>query len=192
MSTAQVSDFFGVLALGSLAIGGLSLAGALAPMGPARALQLRPVLLRLGLAIAAVATAGSLYYSEIAGYPPCEMCWYQRICMYPLVGVLAVAVARRDRRGGWYALPLALVGLGLSVYHYQLQLRPDQGSTCDVSAPCTYQWVDSLGFMSIPFMAGCGFIGVAGLAVLSLRSSPHESAGDGSEPIGGQSMSEQS
>ena len=192
MSTAQVSDFFGVLALGSLAIGGLSLAGALAPMGPARALQLRPVLLRLGLAIAAVATAGSLYYSEIAGYPPCEMCWYQRICMYPLVGVLAVAVARRDRRGGWYALPLALVGLGLSVYHYQLQLRPGQGSTCDVSAPCTYQWVDSLGFMSIPFMAGCGFIGVAGLAVLSLRSSPHESADDGSEPIGGQSMSEQS
>ena len=190
MSTAQVSDFFGVLALGSLAIGGLSLAGALAPMGPARALQLRPVLLRLGLAIAAVATAGSLYYSEIAGYPPCEMCWYQRIAMYPLVGVLAVAAARRDRRGGWYALPPAVAGLGVSVYHYQLQLRPGQGSTCDASAPCTYQWVDSLGFMSIPFMAGCGFIGVAGLAVLSLRSSPHESAGDGSEPIGGQSMSE--
>ena len=190
MSTAQASDFFAVLALGSLAIGGLSLAGALAPMAPARALQLRPVLLPLGLAIAAVATAGSLYYSEVAGYPPCEMCWYQRICMYPLVGVLAVAVARRDRRGGWYALPPAVVGLGVSVYHYQLQLRPGRGSTCDASAPCTYQWVDSLGFMSIPFIAGCGFIGVAGLAVLSLRSSPHESAGDGSEPIGGQSMSE--
>ena len=176
MSTVQASDFFGVLALGSLAIGGLSLAGALAPMGPARALQLRPVLLPLGLAIAAVATAGSLYYSEIAGYPPCEMCWYQRICMYPLVGVLAVAVARRDRRGGWYALPPAVAGLGVSVYHYQLQLRPGQGSTCDASAPCTYQWVDSLGFMSIPFMAGCGFIGVAGLAVLSLRSGPHPEA----------------
>ena len=170
MSTAQVSDFFAVLALGSLAIGCLSLAGVLSPMAPARALQLRSVLLPLGLAIAAVATAGSLYYSEVAGYPPCEMCWYQRICMYSLVPVLAVAVARRDRRGGWYALPLAVAGLGLSVYHYQLQLLPDQGSTCDVSAPCTYQWVDSLGFVSIPFMAGCGFVGVAGLAVLSLRS----------------------
>jgi len=191
VSAAQVSDFFAVLALGSLAIGGLSLAGAFAPMAPSRALQLRPVLLPLALTIAAVATAGSLYYSEVAGYPPCEMCWYQRIAMYPLVGVLAVAVARRDRRGGWYALPPAVVGLGLSVYHYQLQLRPGQGSTCDASAPCTYRWVDSLGFMSIPFMAGCGFIGVAGLAVLSLRSGRHRSAGDGSEPIGGRSMSEQ-
>ena len=190
MSTAQVSDFFAVLALGSLAIGGLSLAAALAPVAPAWALQLRPMLLRLGLAIAAVATAGSLYYSEIAGYPPCEMCWYQRIAMYPLVGVLAVAVARRDRRGGWYALPPAVAGLCVSVYHYQLQLRPGQGSTCDAAAPCTYRWVDSLGFMSIPFMAGCGFIGVAGLAVLSLRSSQYEPAGSGNEPIGGQSMTE--
>lgn len=165
-----MSGFFAVLSLGSLAIGGLSVAGALSRGASARALQLRPVLLPLALAIAAVATAGSLYYSEIAGYPPCEMCWYQRICMYALVPVLAVALARRDRRGGWYALPLAVAGLGLSVYHYQLQLLPDQGSTCDVAAPCTYQWVDTFRFVSIPFMAGCGFIGVAGLAVLSLRS----------------------
>jgi disulfide bond formation protein DsbB len=190
VSTAQVSDFFAVLALGSLVIGGLSLAAALLPTAPARVLQLRPVLLPLGLAIAAVATAGSLYYSEMAGYPPCEMCWYQRICMYPLVAVLAVAVARRDLRGGWYALPPAVAGLGLSVYHYQLQLRPDQGSTCDVSAPCTYQWVDSLGFMSIPFMAGCGFVGVAGLAVLSLRSPQQGSVDGGSDPASNQPLSE--
>lgn len=192
MSTAQVSDFFAVLALGSLVIGCLSLAGALSPMTPARALQLRPVLLPLGLAIAAAATAGSLYYSEVAGYPPCELCWYQRIFMYPLVGVLAVAVARRDHRGGWYALPLAVVGLGLSVYHYQLQLLPAQGSTCDVSAPCTYRWVDSLGFVSIPFMAGCGFIGVAGLAALSIRSERHARSDGGSDLIGDQSMRETS
>ena len=170
MSTGQVSDFLAVLALGSLVIGCWSMAAALASGAKARARQLRPLLLPLALAIAVVSTAGSLYYSEVAGYLPCEMCWYQRICMYALVPVLAVAVIRRDRWGGWYALPLALAGLGLSVYHYQLQLFPAQGSTCDAEAPCTYQWVDSLGFVSIPFMAGCGFIGVAGLALLSLRS----------------------
>ena len=170
MSVGQLSDFFAVLALGSLLIGCWGVAAALAPGAAARARQLRPVLLALALAIAAVATAGSLYYSEVAGYPPCEMCWYQRICMYSLVPVLAVALVRRDRWGGWYALPLALAGLGLSVYHYQLQLFPGQGSTCDASAPCTYQWVDSLGFVSIPFMAGGGFIGIAGLAALGLRS----------------------
>ena len=109
------------------------------------------MLLPLALVIAAVSTAGSLYYSEVAGYVPCEMCWYQRICMYSLVPVLAVALVRRDRRGGWYGLPLALAGLGLSVYHYQLQVFPGQGSTCDAAAPCTDQWVDSLGFVSIPF-----------------------------------------
>ena len=190
MSIAQVSDFLAVLALGSLVIGCWGLAGALLPGAAARARQLQPGLLPLALAIAAAATAGSLYYSEVAGYPPCEMCWYQRICMYSLVAVLAVSLARRDARGGWYALPLAVAGLGLSVYHYQLQMFPDQGSSCDVAAPCTYQWVDSLGFVSIPFMAGCGFVGVAGLAALSLRSGQHEHADDSSEPIGGQPMSE--
>ena len=174
MSVDQVSDFLAVLALGSLVIGAASVVSALAPGAEARVRQLRPVLLPLALVVAAIATAGSLYYSEVAGYPPCELCWYQRIAMYSLVPVLAVAVIRRDRRGGWYGLPLALAGLGVSVYHYQLQLFPDQGSTCDASAPCTYQWVDSLGFVSIPFMAGCGFVGVAGLAVLSLRSGRHE------------------
>ena len=170
MSVDQVSDFLAVLALGSLVIGAAGAASALTPGAEGRTRQLRPVLLPLALAIAAVATAGSLYYSEVAGYPPCELCWYQRIAMYSLVPVLAVAVARRDARGGWYALPLALAGLAVSVYHYQLQLLPDQGSTCDASAPCTYRWVDSLGFVSIPFMAGCGFVGVAGLAAHSLRS----------------------
>ena len=190
MSIAQVSDFLAVLALGSLVIGCWGLAGALLPGAAARARRLQPGLLPLALAIAAAATAGSLYYSEVAGYPPCEMCWYQRICMYSLVPVLAVALARRDARGGWYALPLAVAGLGLSVYHYQLQIFSDQGSSCDVAAPCTYQWVDSLGFVSIPFMAGCGFVGVAGLAALSLRSGQYEPADGNNEPAGGQPMSE--
>ena len=190
MSTGQVSDFFAVLALGSLVIGCWGVGAALAPGAEARSVQLRPVLLPLALAIAAVSTAGSLYYSEVAGYLPCEMCWYQRICMYALVPVLAVALVRRDRWGGWYALPLALAGLGLSVYHYQLQMFPGQGSTCDASAPCTYQWVDSLGFVSIPFMAGSGFLGVAGLLLFSLRSDRHEHADYGAEEISDQSMSE--
>ena len=184
MSTAAVSEFFAVLALGSLAIGLGGFAVALLPGARDLAAQLQPVLLPLALAIAAAATAGSLYYSEVAGYPPCELCWYQRICMYGLVPVLAVALARRDKAGGLYALPLAVAGLALSVYHYQLQVFPGQGSTCDADAPCTYQWVDSLGFVSIPFMAGCGFIGVAGLALLSLRPSSHRGDSAGGDRIG--------
>ena len=171
MNVEQMSSFFAVLALGSLGLGAVGLVGTFTPGAPQRNRQLRPALLPLALLIAAVATAGSLYYSEVAGYVPCEMCWYQRIAMYALVPVLTVAVARRDRAGGWYALVLALGGLGVSVYHYRLQVFGDSGSgaSCDPAAPCTYQWVDSFGFVSIPFMAGCGFIGIAGAAAHSLR-----------------------
>lgn len=174
VSTDQVSAFLAVLALGTLVLGVLSLIGSLGASAESRSRQLRPMLAPLALAVAATATAGSLYYSEVAGYPPCEMCWYQRICMYSLVPVLAVGLARRDTRVGWYALPLAVVGLAVSAYHYQLQMFDGQGSSCDAAAPCTFRWVDSFGFVSIPFMAGCGFVGVAGLAVLSLRSAAPE------------------
>ena len=170
MSVDQVSIFLALLALVALAAGVIALAACPATGLRERLADFRPLLLPLALAVATVATAGSLYYSEVAGYPPCELCWYQRICMYPLVPVLAVGLWRRERAVGWYALPLAVVGLGVSAYHYQLQLFDRGSSSCDPSAPCAFQWVDALGFASIPFMAGCGFLAIAGLALLSIRS----------------------
>ena len=169
MSLDQVSIFLALLALGALILGTLALAAAVVADPVRRAAQIRPLLIPLAMMVALTATAGSLYYSKIADYPVCELCWYQRICMYPLGALLAVAYLRRDRRGGWYVLPLSAVGLAVSVYHYQLQLFPGQGSSCDVAAPCTFKWVDELGFVTIPFMAGCGFVAITGLAVLSLR-----------------------
>lgn len=170
MSVDQVSIFLALLALVALATGVTALAACLAAGLRERLANFGPLLLPLALAVATVATAGSLYYSEVAGYPPCELCWYQRICMYPLVPVLAVSLCRRGRAVGWYALPLAVVGLGVSAYHYYLQLFDSGSSSCDPSAPCAFQWVDALGFASIPFMAGCGFLAIAGLALLSIRS----------------------
>lgn len=170
MSVDQVSIFLALLALVALATGVTALAACLAVGLRERLADFGPLLLPLALTVATVATAGSLYYSEVAGYPPCELCWYQRICMYPLVPVLAVGLWRRGRAAGWYALPLAVVGLGVSAYHYYLQLFDSGSSSCDPSAPCAFQWVDALGFASIPFMAGCGFLAIAGLALLSIRS----------------------
>lgn len=170
MSVDQVSIFLALLALLALAVGVIALTACFVSSLQERLADFRPLLLPLALAVATVATAGSLYYSEVAGYPPCELCWYQRIGMYPLVPVLAVGLWRRGRAAGWYALPLAVGGLGVSVYHYQLQLSGGQSSSCDPSAPCSFQWVDALGFASIPFMAGCGFVAIAGLALLSIRS----------------------
>ena len=169
MSVDQVSTFLGLLAILAIGIGLVGLIAAVGGRNNPTIAQLRPLLLPVSFAVAATAMLGSLYYSESANYTPCLYCWYQRICMYPLVAILAVAWWRRERQWGFYALPFSLIGLGFSVYHYQLQQFPDQESSCDASAPCTAQWVDTFGFMSIPFMAGCGFLAITAAAILSLR-----------------------
>ena len=108
--------------------------------------------------MAVVATLGSLYYSEIAGFTPCDYCWYQRIAMYPLAIVLGIAAFRRDHAVRRYVLPLAIVGGLISTYHYTIQHFPrfDVGS-CNVFAPCSAAWVWKFDFVSIPLMALVSF-----------------------------------
>lgn len=121
-------------------------------------------LLGLACAIALGATGGSLYYSQIAGFIPCVLCWYQRIAMYPLVPILAIAAILGDR-GVWrYGLPLSAAGLAIAVYHIVLQLRPalDVGA-CSAEAPCTMRYVAVFGFVSIPVMAAGGFLLISAL-----------------------------
>ena len=109
--------------------------------------------------VALLATFGSLYFSEVVGYEPCRLCWYQRIAMYPMVVILAVALWRRDVGVRWYAIPVAAIGAGISAYHYTLEWFPqiDTGA-CKVGVPCTAVWFRELGFVSIPFLALMGFL----------------------------------
>jgi len=121
---------------------------------------------RIGLwmawSIAAVATVGSLYFSEVADYVPCRLCWFQRICMYPLAGILLVAALRRERSVRWYALPLLLMGIAVSGYHYLIEWRPAWGEgACGVGPSCTDIWFRRLGFMTLAGMALCGFLAIA-------------------------------
>lgn len=110
-------------------------------------------------AVAAVATGASIYYSEVVGFVPCEFCWFQRTMMYPLAVLLLIGAVTRSRIGPQFVLVLALIGLGLSIYHYQLQLFPSQGQVCTGSeVPCSGKYVNEFGFVTIPFMAGCGFL----------------------------------
>jgi disulfide bond formation protein DsbB len=109
--------------------------------------------------VALVATVGSLIYSEVINFEPCRLCWFQRIAMYPLVVVLLVGAIRREWHVKYYALPLSLVGLGISIYHYLIQTFPSlEGGACDPANPCSAKYVDIFGFVSIPFMAGAGFM----------------------------------
>ena len=120
-----------------------------------------PALLRTYLAwlVAIVATAGSLYFSEVRLFVPCALCWWQRIWMYPLVGVLGIGVFSRDERVWRYGLPLAVVGLGTAWYHYLIQRVPELAppAVCRSGVPCTLQYIDWFGFVTIPFLAGMAF-----------------------------------
>jgi disulfide bond formation protein DsbB len=121
--------------------------------------------------IAATATAGSLYFSEVANFVPCQLCWYQRIAMYPLSLILLVAAVRDDRSVRWYVGPLAAVGVLISTYHYLVEWFPslEGGGVCALSAPCTVPWFRELGFVTLAFMALCGFLAILVLVVPPTR-----------------------
>ncbi len=113
------------------------------------------VLLYAAWLIALLGTVGSLFFSEVLGYPPCVLCWYQRIALYPLVLVIGVGIAIRDRRVALYALPITLVGLVVGVYHNLLYygVIPEGITPCTEGVPCNAVQLEILGFMTIPLMS---------------------------------------
>jgi disulfide bond formation protein DsbB len=117
----------------------------------------------LAWAIALLATAGSLFFSEVMHLPPCVLCWYQRIATYPLVIIIAVGIVLRDRRMKIYALPLCLAGLAISVYHNLLYYGfiPEAITPCTEGVPCNAVQIEWLGFITIPLMGLGAFISVA-------------------------------
>lgn len=118
-----------------------------------------PHALGLAFAVAAVAMLGSLYFSEIAHFPPCRLCWYQRIAMYPLVPVLGLAARRRDRGIRPYAALLAGAGAVVSTYHVLVERFPTlESGACDPTNPCSLIWVSRFGYLTIPAMALTAFL----------------------------------
>ena len=113
--------------------------------------------------IALLAMVGSLFFSEVMGLPPCVLCWYQRIAMYPLVLIIASGIIARDGRMRAYALPLCLAGLAVSVYHNLLYygVIPESLTPCSEGASCTERQIEWLGFVTIPLMGLASFAGVA-------------------------------
>ena len=174
MSVHQMSLFTALLALVAAAVANRIAPTRATAAGRAVLAGLRTDARRLAFSVAGVSTAASLWFSEVGGFIPCELCWYQRILMYPLVVVLGVAVWRGDDLLRWRVLPFSLLGVAVSGYHVQLQWFPDQASSCEMATPCTQQWVDEFGFVSIPVMA---FFGFAAITALVLTATVREDAG---------------
>jgi disulfide bond formation protein DsbB len=169
MNTETFSLFFALLSLAALAVAAGVAVLRFAVRGPAGAglrRELGPFVLPLAWLIAAVTTAGSLYYSKVVGYVPCELCWYQRIAVYPLVVSLGVALVRRDAAGVRpYVIGPCAIGAVIAAYHSFIQwFPPDSGTSfCTAEAPCTARYVYEFGFVSLPFMALSAFLSILAL-----------------------------
>jgi disulfide bond formation protein DsbB len=178
VTTDAVSLFLALLAvLAETAVVGavaLAVGGRLSPrVARARAATadlFAPQALGLALAVAAVATAGSLYFSEVAHFTPCRLCWYQRFCMYPLVPLLAWGAWRRDLRVRVPAAVLAGVGALISSYHVLIERYPTlESGACDPTNPCSLIWVRRLGYLTIPTMALSAFALILTLLAVARR-----------------------
>jgi disulfide bond formation protein DsbB len=174
ISVLAMERFSALLAI-IAAIGAVALVVArLVPAGARLIDMIRPARLWLAWLVAAVATAGSLYFSEIAHFAPCKLCWYQRIAMYSLALLLLIAALRRDGAIRFYAVPVAMVGCLLSSYHYLIEWYPSlEGATgsCDITVSCTAPWFRQFGFISLSLMALCGFAAIISLLTIGETAS---------------------
>jgi disulfide bond formation protein DsbB len=139
---------------------GLGWLAGLRPAGDVLRRTLEGYELWLVFLVASIATGGSLFFSEVARFVPCELCWFQRICMYPLSITSLLAALANERRAARYLLPLPLVGAGVSVYHLLVENGVvEQAKACLISAPggCATKWIEEFGYVTIPVLALTGF-----------------------------------
>lgn len=118
-----------------------------------------------------LAVMGSLYFSEIREYEPCELCWYQRIFMYPIVILLAAAIIKKDAKAALYSALLSGIGGLISIYHYSIQKLDFLSETAPACGrvPCTGEYINWLGFITIPFLALTAFAIIFILSISILK-----------------------
>jgi disulfide bond formation protein DsbB len=118
--------------------------------------------------LALLSTAGSLFFSEVMELPPCVLCWYQRIAMYPLVPIIGIGIALKDSKWKLYALPLALIGLATAVYHNLIYygVIPESLTPCTQGVSCSERQIEWLGFVTIPLMGLMSFLVISASILL--------------------------
>ena len=122
--------------------------------------------------IAIIAMAGSLYFSQVLHLPPCLLCWYQRICMYPLVFIIGIGLLRKDKSVPVYILPLSLIGLAIAIYHVLLYygIIPESLAPCSLGVSCTTKQIEWFGFVTIPLLSLLAFLKISLLSAYALRA----------------------
>jgi disulfide bond formation protein DsbB len=129
--------------------------------------------------VAAIATGGSLFFSEIAPFIPCELCWFQRVCMYPLSFLLLVLAWRGDHRTARYLIPFPVFGAGVSIYHLLIEnnvIHEPPACVIGGAIGCSTKWINEFGYITIPTLALTGFLLLIGFLVLATVGTATETA----------------
>ena len=121
--------------------------------------------------LAGVSTMGSLFFSYVMEFAPCVLCWYQRICLFPLVIILAVGLFPFDKSVVKYALPLAIVGWLTALYHSLLYagIIPESIQPCSQGVSCTEEYKELFGYLSIPMLSLLSFSTIIALLMILKR-----------------------
>jgi len=122
--------------------------------------------------IAAASTLGSLFFSEIMQFPPCVLCWYQRIFLFPLVFIFATGLFGGDNSAARFALPIAGAGWLVALYHNLLYagIIPASLQPCSRGVSCTEEYIAWFGFITIPLLSLLAFTAIlALLLIIKLR-----------------------
>lgn len=119
-----------------------------------------------------IALFGSLFFSEVANFAPCILCWYQRVFMYPICILTAVGIVRKDKEVGYYVLSLSLIGLLISIFHNLLYwgIIPEKAGPCVAGISCTTKFIEWFGFVTIPMLSFIGFSIISICAVAFIKS----------------------
>lgn len=125
-------------------------------------------ILFLAWVLVTVSTLGSLFFSHVMEYTPCVLCWYQRICLFPLIIILTTGLFPFDKRVVAYALPLAIAGWLTAFYHNLLYsgIIPQEMQPCSQGVSCTEKYIDLFGFLTIPMLSLLSFSAIIALLIL--------------------------
>ena len=129
----------------------------------------------LSFLISLIATLGSLFFSEIMNFIPCSLCWYQRIFMYPLVFLFLINLLFPDDKIFKYTFPLVVVGWIISVYHNLLMLKiiPENLSPCVQGVPCSVDYLNWFGFITIPLLSFFAYTSILILLIMLKRKNKY-------------------
>ena len=110
--------------------------------------------------LALIASLTSLYFSDIKNLEPCHLCWYQRICLFPLVIILGIATFKGYNKIAIYTLPLTIIGFFFALFQIAMQEIPgfEPISICGAGPSCTEKVDIGLGPVTIPMLSAGGFL----------------------------------